>query len=147
MKRLRSENGVKKVGSTTWTTEEVFFDRLPLEDLNDVALRFELNDSGEIWIDDVRLSKLAFANSEQTELMRMIRTAEYRASKERVIDVAFMLEGYLAKLLRDEIPNDSPLLTERVALLESETETGESPDAKQENPNFFKRSLDRIKFW
>ncbi len=131
-----------------WVQDVALFNRLPLEGLEDLSLRFEICGKGTVWIDNIKLYKLAFANEEQNELMRSINTAEYRVSQDRVNDVLFMLDGYWAKLLKEQIPDDSPLLA---ALPDKPTKNESEPkneDAKeQEEKGFITRTLDKMKFW
>lgn len=99
--------------NVVWYNDVMLFDKLPLDGLEDLSLRFELGGPGEVWLDQIRLFSLAFANAEQAELMKLINTAEFRASQERVTDVMFMLDGYWARLLEEQIPDDSPLMASR----------------------------------
>ncbi|MBQ9370603.1 MAG: hypothetical protein IJU03_00255 [Thermoguttaceae bacterium] len=143
-KALKDE---RNTGSILWLDAFALFDRLPLDGLDEISLRFELCGPGEVWLDQIRVTKLAFAESEQPELMRIINTAEFRANKSRVIDVMFMLDGYWKKLLQEEIPDDSPLLVDRPQRIERVV-TNPEPDADQEpHKGIFNRAINRLKIW
>ena len=143
-KALKDPNNLDQV---VWVDAFALFDRLPLDGFQELSIRFELCGPGELWLDKIRLTKLAFAESEQPELMRMINTAEFRANKSRVVDVMFMLDGYWRRLLQEEIPDDSPLLANRPQRVEP-VATNPEPNAPQDSKKgVFNRTLDRIRFW
>lgn len=128
MKKLRSQKSEDNPRGITWLTEVVLFDRLPLDGLDNLSLRVELNGKGEAWLDDVRLFSLAFASSEQTQLMKLINATDYRASQNRVLDVMFMLDSYWGKLLKNQIPDDSPLMSSRAPIAETALEISSKPN-------------------
>ncbi|MDO5309347.1 MAG: hypothetical protein Q4G03_07635 [Planctomycetia bacterium] len=145
LQRMRSNNAQPPQDDVMWSREVVLFDKLPLEGLEDLSLRFELCGEGVVWLDQIKLYKLAFADSEQSELMRMINTVEYRASHERVNDVAFTLDSYWARLLREEIPDDSPQLAERIERTSAVTEPTPSNDENASKET--SRPWSFLKFW
>lgn len=136
-----SDNGV------VWVREVVSFDGLPLEGLDDLSLRFELCGAGTVWLDQIRIYKLAFADVEQTELMKLINMAEYRASKDRTFDVLVMLDSYWAKMLKEQIADDSPLLESRPRRPSSVTLAPDEETDNTKTPGFFDRTINKIKFW
>lgn len=149
LKRSQNLNKVDSESGVVWVRDVVLFDRLPLEGLTDLSIRFELCGQGVIWLDQIKLYKLAFADAEQNELMKIINAAEFRASKDRSLDVLFMLDGYWAKMLKQEIASDSPLLTNHqrrpanVASIPANEKEAERPKGK----NVFNRTMSKLKFW
>ncbi|MDO5553189.1 MAG: hypothetical protein Q4G68_05470 [Planctomycetia bacterium] len=132
-----------------WTSDVILFDRLPLSGLEELSLRFDMPENGTLWLDDLRLYKLALADSEQKELMRLINTAEYRISKDKVCDSMALLAGYWPQLLKKEIPADSPLLTANAAKVANRQEAGteSTPDPATSEPKKEAKSLmDRLLF-
>lgn len=148
MKHSQNLSGVDEENGVVWVRKSVLFDRLPLEGLGNLSLRFELCGPGEVWLDQIKLYKLILADTEQTELMKTISAAEFRLAKNRLTDVLFILDGYTAKLLKEEIKGDSPLLAARAqrppvtARLPSEKESESSKKS-----SVFNRTLKRIKLW
>ena len=148
LKRSQNLNQEDAENGIVWLRDVVLFDRLPLDGLEDLSLRFELCGSGSVWLDQIRLYKLAFTDAEQNELMKIINNAEFRVSQDRTLDVLFMLDGYWSKLLSEQIPEDSDLLAARpkrpvnASLLPEKEE-----ENKQEEKGVFNRAFNRLKFW
>ena len=84
---------------------------------------------------------------EQTELMKLINMAEYRASKDRTFDVLVMLDSYWAKMLKEQIADDSPLLESRPRRPSSVTLAPDEETDNTKTPGFFDRTINKIKFW
>lgn len=152
LKKMEKQGAEPDESGIIWHTDVVFFDRLPFDGLDNLSLCFELKGRGEVWLDQIRLYRLAFATTEQTELMKLIHTAEFRASKERVIDLMFMLDSYWAELLRDQLPDDSPLLASvrRQTAFVAEAPQERLPDVpstKNEQDEKSSKGWSRLKFW
>ena len=79
-------------------------------------------------------------------MTRLVGIAEYRVSQDRVLDLLQFLDGYWPRALREQIPDDSPLLESRrrapVAPASDET-----PAKEEKKKNSFEKALDRLKFW
>ena len=136
--------------SVVWIDDAVLFDRLPLDGLKNLTLSFELEGKGEVWIDQIQLYKLAFSKSEQSELMKTIARADYRATNNRVTDVIFMLDSYWAKLLKEQIPDDSELMVSRPPRIETIAERLDAAPAsdKEDDVSVEKEASSRWwKFW
>ena len=150
LQKARAENRAAPNG-VVWIQDQAIFDRLPFDGLENLSLRFELNGKGQVWIDEINALKIAFTASEQPELMRLINTAEYRLSKDRVTDLIFMFDGYWAKALKEEIPSNSELLANRprrpAFVTEAPEPQNEADSDKAESPGIFDRTLGRLKFW
>lgn len=79
-------------------------DDLPLEGLTSVRMRFDLMGPGEVWIDDVQLSGLAFNKSEFVELSKLITLAEMKLQNGQIGDSLRLLEGYWPRFLEEHVP-------------------------------------------
>lgn len=138
----RKANITSKDQKVCWTEEVILFDRLPFDGLEDLSVRFDLLNSGTVWIDQIRIYKIAFADVEQKDLMRLIQTAEYRTEKNRICDSLYLLDSWWAQLLKDEIPDHSPLLANRPSRPDIPDLPGEKqndPSSEPQKKNFFKK--------
>ena len=79
-------------------------DDLPLEGLTSVRVRFDLMGAGEVWVDDVQLSSLAFSKSEFVELSKLITLAEMKLQNGQIGDSLRLLEGYWPRFLEENVP-------------------------------------------
>ena len=82
----------------------VHADDLPLEPQTPMRIGFELAGAGEVWIDDVQLSSLAFSQEEQKELVRLIAPASVERENGQVGDCIRLLEGYWPRFLVEYVP-------------------------------------------
>ena len=146
LEKARRDAESRSDGGVVWIRDSILFERLPLDGLSETSLRFDLLGAGTVWIDDVKLFKLAFSENEQKALTRLVGIAEYRVSQDRVLDLLQFLDGYWPRALREQIPDDSPLLESRrrapVAPASDET-----PAKEEKKKNSFEKALDRLKFW
>ena len=79
-------------------------DDLPTENIHDARIRLDLTSPGEIWIDDVQLFDLAFAENERVELTKIITLASYKLQAGQVADCARILDGYWPQFLVANVP-------------------------------------------
>ena len=89
---------------TEWQYRDVEVRNLPLERLSKLRVRFDLMGTGEVWIDDVTLCKLAFSKKERVELFKLIAPADYKLSRGEVGDCIQLLEGYWPRFLAANVP-------------------------------------------
>lgn len=150
----RIQNPDKQEDGVLWIREVVLFDRLPFEGLDDISISFELSGKGIVWLDQIKIYKLAFDSNEQNELMKIINSAEYKVSKSRVLDILFMLDNYWTKMFIEEIGDYYSLQTSRVQKFERNENTINTTQAKEPEENLSKKTrgginkaLDRLKFW
>ncbi|MBQ7109605.1 MAG: hypothetical protein IJO06_00130 [Thermoguttaceae bacterium] len=132
-----------------WVRDVILFERLPLAGLSETSLRFDLLGAGDVWIDEVKLFKLAFSDDEQKALTRLVGIAEYRVSQERVLDLLQFLDGYWPRALREQIPDDSPLLESRRRITNAVGPVAPSapPAQPEKKKNSLEKAFDRLKFW
>jgi hypothetical protein len=116
-------------------------DDLPVTELTDLRVRFDLMGAGEVWVDDVELFPLAFSDSERVELSKVISLAGIHLEKGKVGQCARILEGHWPKFLAANVP-----LSE-----EASSSTGEiakrkpQPPAETERPPEKTGFLDRVR--
>ncbi|MDO4586112.1 MAG: hypothetical protein Q4C95_02325 [Planctomycetia bacterium] len=145
IQEAQANNEIEPVNGLLWFQDVILFDRLPLDELEDISLRFDLLSQGTVWVDQIRLYKLAFADLEQNELMRLINTVEYRVDKNRVIDSMNLLNGYWARLLEEQIPDNSALMANRPPHTprSAQQKITEKRSEEKESRNF----LQKMMFW
>jgi hypothetical protein len=91
-----------------WGPIVVQINDLPLEGLSRLQIRFDLLGSGEVWIDDIQLSQLAFDRKEWRELFKLIAPADLKLQKGEIGDCMDLLEGYWPRFLAAYVPAASP---------------------------------------
>ena len=77
---------------------------LPLEGVGQMRVRFDLMGPGEVWIDDVQLSDLAFSRTELIELSKLITVANSQLQRGQWGDCIRLLEGYWPRFLEANVP-------------------------------------------
>jgi len=87
-----------------WGPIVVQINDLPLDGLSQLQVRFDLLGPGEVWIDDVQLSELAFTKKERVELFKLIAPADVKLQKGEVGDCLQLLEGYWPRFLVTHVP-------------------------------------------
>lgn len=89
---------------TDWSRYVFPVDDLPLEGPTQLRLRFDLVGPGEVWIDDVQMSDLAFHTKEVTELKMLFHLALVKLQNGKVGDCMRLLEGYWPQFLEENVP-------------------------------------------
>lgn len=79
-------------------------DDLPADAGAEVRLRVDLLGAGEIWLDDVDLYDLAFAENERVELTKIVSLASYKLQAGQLADCARILDGYWPQFLLANVP-------------------------------------------
>jgi len=122
--------------TTQWSRPFVVHaDDLPLEPQTPMRISFELAGAGEVWIDDVQLSGLAFSQEERKELVRLIAPANVKREDGQVSDCIRLLEGYWPRFLVEHVP-----------LAETPATPREAPPPKPEpEPRRSTGFLDRVR--
>jgi hypothetical protein len=100
-------------------------DDLPTENGAEVRVRLDLLGAGEIWLDDVQLYDLAFAENERVELTKIITLASYKLQAGQVADCARILDGYWPQFLLANVP-----LVQRPLPLAQRTKADPAPSAE-----------------
>ena len=98
-----------------WTQFFAHFDDLPLTGLEDVRLRFELSGPGDVWLDDVSLYSLKFADQERTELFKIITSAQLKLQNGDWTDCLRLLDSFWPRYLEANVVLTEAQLAERTA--------------------------------
>lgn len=84
-------------GSYSPPTEFQFVDLettdLPTNELQAIRLRLDLADPGELWLDDVLLSQVAFSRVELVELMKLVAPAEAQVAQGKYAEPLRLLDS------------------------------------------------------
>jgi hypothetical protein len=75
--------------------------------MSEARVRFDLLGPGEVLLDDVKLSHLAFEDNELKELRKIIQTAVLQLRARQVGDCIHLLEGYWPRFLEENVPVSS----------------------------------------
>ena len=94
--------GRGKIG-TEWTQLTTQFDDLPLDQLSDMHVRFDLMGAGDVWLDDVQLYPLHFTQDERVELFKIDMLARSKLQQRQVADCLRVLEGYWPQFLINQV--------------------------------------------
>jgi hypothetical protein len=86
-----------------WSQFVVHVDDLPLSGAARLRLKFELTGRGEVWIDDVQLTDLAFSKRERLELVRLIAPASVQLQNGQIGDCLQLLDGYWPRFLLENV--------------------------------------------
>ena len=89
--------------SDQWQVFEFQVDDLPLTELTDTQVRFDLMGQGEVWIDDIAVSDLRFSDNERKELSRILTHAHFALNGGNLEQCARILEGYWPTFLRQHV--------------------------------------------
>ena len=128
-----------------WVRYIFSVDDLPVEGLTDLRVGFDLMRPGEVWVDSVQTFDLAFTQSEQHELTKIIGLANLYLREGQVADCQRVLHGYWPRFLRTfvEVPAQPPF---KIAVLpkgKSTVVTPGKPSVSENKLDWF----DRLKRW
>jgi hypothetical protein len=85
-----------------------FSHHLPLEGLTDIKIGFDLMGEGDVYIDQVSVHDLWFADNERDELTKNIATANFQLASGQVADCERFLSSYWSRYLQDHVPLSAP---------------------------------------
>lgn len=122
-----------------WAQFVVNIDDLPLEGLSPLQARFDLIGSGEVWVDDIQLTALAFSEKERLELAKLIAPADVNLDKAQVADCIRILEGYWPQYLQQHVPLPQSSISQRAA------PPATAPRPRRESPEPPKGILGRMR--
>lgn len=124
----------------TWTQFFAQFNDLPLAGMEDVRLRFELSGPGDVWLDDVSLYSLKFADEERTELFKIITSAQLKLQNGDWTDCLRLLDGYWPRYLQANVVLTEAQLAERTAVRpRPPAATTPAPPAEAESGGMLRR--------
>ena len=91
-----------------WSAYRFPLTDLPLDGLTDIRIGFDLMGEGDVYIDQVSVYDLWFADNERDELLKNIATATDQLSSGQVADCERFLESYWSRFLQDHVPLAAP---------------------------------------
>lgn len=107
--------------NTEWKQYVFHVNDLPLEEVMQLRLSFELLGAGEIKLDNIRLSDMNFSLMEQNELARLLETLTNRLYRGDLTACISSLESYWIRFLMENIQVSAQnMISERVAAGEME---------------------------
>ncbi|HUS37938.1 MAG TPA: family 10 glycosylhydrolase [Pirellulales bacterium] len=134
----------------TWKRFEFAADDLPLSDLTNVHIRFDLMGPGNVWIDQIAVSDLRFSDNERTELSRILTHAHFALEKGQFVDCLRLLDGYWPRFLEQhlDVSNEPIARTKRPERHANVPPRDRAAPPAQAEPDaddpWWKR---RLKFW
>jgi hypothetical protein len=99
-------NGIPIPDNWSRNTQPFFYPvfDVPTSGLLDLHLRFDLMGAGEIWIDNIQISDLAFADPERIELSKLVSLADYKRGAGQYLGCLQLLESHWPKFLIEHVP-------------------------------------------
>lgn len=91
-----------------WSPYRFPLNDLPLQGLTDLQVGFDLMGEGDVYIDNVSVYDLWFADNERDELLKNIATADVQLSTGQVADCERFLDSYWSRFLQDHVPLSAP---------------------------------------
>ena len=124
--------------SNEWVKYVFSVDDLPPDKLAEIMVGFDLIGPGEVWIDNVQTFDLAFTQSEQHELTKIIGLASYHLRSRNISDCVRVLDGYWPRYL---MKNVDPPFVQMAIRPERERPSPDSEPSQPpaDNPSWFDR--------
>ena len=120
-----------------WIDDIVIFDHLPSSGLEELSLRIDILGAGTVWIDNLRLYKMAFSEQEQRELTVLAEKLESTLAGERITGTMGLLDSYWSRLLSEEIPDSMTAAFKRPAKQPTKEElAAREPDPPKKKKGF-----------
>jgi hypothetical protein len=119
---------------------------IPSDELMAVRLRLDLLEPGELWVDDVLMTQLAFHRVELVELMKQIAPAETQLRQGRYADYLRLLENPWTRFLQSQTPYELPAGQDRppASVAAQPAPAGSTESSASSGPT---NPLDRIREW
>jgi hypothetical protein len=76
---------------------------VPLDELEDLQIRFDLMGAGTVWLDEVRVSALDFGENERRELSKVLLNAHISLESGKYADCAHLLDSYWPRFLLEHL--------------------------------------------
>lgn len=111
---LRQNVGAAEEGTrplplgTDWAQFRFPLGALRPEGISELRVGFDLMGEGDVWIDDVQVDDLWFADVEQRELLKSIANADFQLTTGQVADCLRFVDGYWPRYLRTYVPLPAP---------------------------------------
>ena len=129
--------------STDWVPYVFQVYDLPMDGQTLMRVRFDLMGPGEVWIDDVQISGLAFRRDELIELSKLLTVASAKLDQGHLADCIRILEGYWPQFLQTYVGTSPENLTRLgpTAPAASSLETERSSNVLDRLKHFLPRPL------
>ena len=135
-----------------WSAYRFPLTDLPLDGLTDIRVGFDLMGEGDVYIDQVSIYDLWFADNERDELVKNIATANIQLSSGQLADCERFLSSYWSRFLQDHVPLSAPRVAAAPKLANppagtsppvGPTPNGQSPPSARRGP-FAKRGTGEL---
>jgi hypothetical protein len=123
-----------------WSWYKLPVEDLPVGEVSELRLRFDLVGAGEVWIDNVEVYDLAFTDHERRQLDKLLALIASQAADGRWAECARELDGYWPRFLIANVPHTEPQIA------------NEPPNNQETFPRREKQAtrpgmMDRMKDW
>ena len=130
-----------------WAPFILHVDDLPDSGLEQLRVRFDLMAAGTVWVDDVKLYDLGLTADEQTQLSKIIASADYQLREGRPGDCLRTLNQFWPRYLLEFVPppqprvarNPPPPTTPPPQSPRSQSPRSQSPRSQSPPSGFFER--------
>lgn len=127
-----------------WSWYEFPVNDIPLDGGGPMRVQLYLTGPGEVWIDDVQLSDLQFAESQRIDLVKRVNAARRALDEGQVMDCLRLVDDYWPRYLVEHVP---PALAPHLSTAKSPKKS-QPQEATEENQGFGDRLKGIIpKFW
>jgi hypothetical protein len=128
--------GTRQAIGGQWTQYLFQVRDLPVDQLSDLRVRFDLTSPGEVWIDDVEVRELD--DEEIRELQKMTTVAIYALDAGHLGDCLRLLEGYWPRFLVANVPLEPGPIAARPRYVSRRTEAA-APAEPEAKPGMMER--------
>jgi hypothetical protein len=123
-----------------WSEYILKIDDVPASGLSPLRVRFDLVGAGEVWIDDVQLLHLLFADAERDQLAKLLELPAFQLQEGKWGECLRELDSYWPRFLLANVPlAQQPLVTRP----EAEVIAPQGDDKHATRPGM----MDRMKDW
>jgi hypothetical protein len=91
-----------------WSQYLLPVEDIPVGEIVQLRLRFDLVGAGEVWIDSVEIYDLAFTPEERVQLDKLLALLAFQAQAGRWAECARELDGYWPRFLLSVVPQSEP---------------------------------------
>jgi hypothetical protein len=91
-----------------WSQYLLPVEDIPLGEISQLRLRFDLVGAGDVWIDSVEVYDLAFTPEERAQLDKLLALVAFQSQAGRWAECARELDGYWPRFLLSVVPQSEP---------------------------------------
>jgi hypothetical protein len=119
--------------TTNWEAYLVRVDNLPPQ-VTDLRVAVDLMGAGEVWIDDVRVYDLWFAQTERNELVKLNALADLYLGKGAAVDCDRIVSSYWAEFLRRHVRLEGSQLASDTGIGRERPNSATDPGSAETDP-------------